>query len=56
MLSFNTKRDTKVNRPASGNAGKENVKYVDFTTIVYLPEGTALSEEAQAALTADTAI
>lgn len=56
MLSFNTKRDTKVNRPASGNAGKENVKYVDFTTTVQLQEGTALSDEAQAALNAGTAI
>ena len=56
MLSFNTKRDTKVNRPASGNAGKENVKYVDFTTTVQLPDGTALSDEAQTALEAGTAI
>ena len=56
MLSFNTKRDTKVNRPASGNAGKENVKYVDFTTTVQLPEETTLSDEAQAALEAGTAI
>ena len=56
MLSFNTKRTEKVNRPASGNAGKENVKYVDFTTTVKLPEGTTLSDEAQAALKAGTAI
>ena len=56
MLSFNTKRDTKVNRPASGNAGKENVKYVDFTTTVQLPPETTLSGEAQAALEAGTAI
>lgn len=56
MLSFNTKRDTTVNRPASGNAGKENVKYVDFTTTVQLPDGTALSDEAQTALKAGTAI
>ena len=56
MLSFNTKRDTKVNRPASGNAGKENVKYVDFTTTVQLPPETTLSDAAQAALEAGTAI
>lgn len=56
MLSFNTKRDTKVNRPASGNAGKENVKYVDFTTTVQLPPETTLSDAAQAALKAGTAI
>lgn len=56
MLSFNTKRDTKVNRPASGNAGKENVKYVDFTTTVQLPPETTLSDEAQDALRAGTAI
>ena len=56
MLSFNTKRDTKVNRPASGNVGKENVKYVDFTTTVQLPPETTLSDAAQAALKAGTAI
>ena len=56
MLSFNTKRDTKVNRPASGNAGKENVKYIDFTTTVQLPPETTLSNAAQAALEAGTAI
>lgn len=56
MLSFDTKRTEKVNRPASGNAGKENVKYIDFTTTVQLPKGTALSNEAQAALKAGTAI
>lgn len=56
MLSFDTKRTEKVNRPASGNAGKENVKYIDFTTTVQLPNGTALSNEAQAALKAGTAI
>lgn len=56
MLSFNAEHDTKVNRPASGNAGKENVKYVDFTTTVQLPPETTLSGEAQAALKAGTAI
>lgn len=56
MLSFNAKHDTTVNRPASGNAGKENVKYVDFTTTVQLPPETTLSGEAQAALEAGTAI
>lgn len=56
MLSFDTKRTEKANRPASGNAGKENVKYVDFTTTVQLQEGTTLSDEAQAALKAGTAI
>ena len=56
MLSFNAEHDTKVNRPASGNAGKENVKYVDFTTTVQLPDETTLSDEAQAALKAGTAI
>lgn len=56
MLSFNTKRTTKVNRPGGGNVGKENVKYIDFTTTVQLPEGTTLSDEAQAALKAGTAI
>lgn len=56
MLSFDAKPTTTINRPGSGNVGKENVKYVDFTTTVSLPENTALSEEAQSALEAGTAI
>ena len=56
MLSFDAKKTRTVNRPASGNVGEEGVKYIDFTTTVLLPPGTTLSDEAQAALQAGTAI
>ena len=56
MLSFDAEKNRTVNRPASGNVGKEGVKYIDFTTTVQLQEGTTLSDEAQSALQAGTAI
>lgn len=56
MLSFDAKKTRTVNRPAIGNVGEEGVKYIDFTTTVLLPLGTTLSDEAQAALQAGTAI
>ena len=56
MLSFDTKSTRTVHRPASGNAGREDVKYIDFTTTVHLPEGATLSDGAKAALEAGTAI
>jgi LPXTG-motif cell wall-anchored protein len=55
MVSFKSDFSMTVNRP--GSVGREDVAYIEYTTTISpLPENTMLSEEAQQALQAGTAI